>query len=204
VKLCAIEEVFATSDIVSCHLPLYEATTQLIDGALLRRMKPDSTFINTARGAVVNEPDLVAVLQERPDLYAVLDTIVEEPPAEANPLLQLPNVIVTPHLAGSMCLECRRMGRMMVDEFRRYVAGEPLLGEIREQDLMPDKIEWAKKHGIKVVPTVNLFHYETKNVDGTIRHDRPAIMQAAKADIERLKAGGVTEFQIDSEFMEWF
>jgi glycerophosphoryl diester phosphodiesterase len=70
--------------------------------------------------------------------------------------------------------------------------------------LTPDRVEWAKKHGIKVVPTVNLFHYETKNRDGTVKHDRPAIMAAAKADIERLKAGGVTEFQIDSEFMDWF
>jgi phosphoglycerate dehydrogenase-like enzyme len=135
VRLCSLEEVFASADVVSCHLPLYDATAQLVDGALLRRMKTDSTFINTARGAVVNEPDLVAVLQERPDLFAVLDTIVEEPPSAGNPLLLLPNAIVTPHLAGSMCLECRRMGRMMVDEFRRYVAGEPLLGEIHEQDL---------------------------------------------------------------------
>jgi glycerophosphoryl diester phosphodiesterase len=70
--------------------------------------------------------------------------------------------------------------------------------------LTPEKVAWAKKHGVKVVPTVNLFHYETRNADGTINHDRAAIMKAAKADIERLKAGGVTEFQIDSEFMEWF
>lgn len=135
VQLCSIEEVFATSDVVSCHLPLYAATAQLINGALLRRMKPDSTFINTARGAVVNESDLIAVLQERPDLYAVLDTIVEEPPPAASPLLRLPNAIITPHLAGSMGFECRRMGRMMVDELRRYRAGEPLLGEVREEDL---------------------------------------------------------------------
>jgi glycerophosphoryl diester phosphodiesterase len=71
-------------------------------------------------------------------------------------------------------------------------------------ELTPAKVAWAQAHGIKVVPTVNLFHYETKNADGTVRHDRPAIMRAAQADIERLKAGGVTEFQIDSEFIAWF
>jgi phosphoglycerate dehydrogenase-like enzyme len=135
VTLCAIEDVFASADVVSCHLPLHAGTSQLIDGALLRRMKPDSTFINTARGAVVNEPDLVAVLSERPDLYAVLDTIAQEPPPSDSPLLRLPNAIVTPHLAGSMCLECRRMGIMMIDELRRYLANEPLLGEVREEEL---------------------------------------------------------------------
>lgn len=135
VRLCSIEEVFTTADVVSCHLPLHAGTTCLIDAALLRSMKPDSTFINTARGAVVNESDLVAVLGERPDLYAVLDTIAEEPPRAGNPLLRLPNAIVTPHLAGSMCHECRRMGLMMIDELRRYLAGEPLLGEVLEHEI---------------------------------------------------------------------
>lgn len=71
-------------------------------------------------------------------------------------------------------------------------------------ELTPEKVHWAQRLGIKVVPTVNLFHYETKNADGTVRHDRPAILRAARTDIERLMAGGVEEFQIDSEFMAWF
>jgi phosphoglycerate dehydrogenase-like enzyme len=135
VRLCELEEVFAIADVVSCHLPLHAGTAQLLDAPLFRRMKPNATFINTARGAVVNEPDLVAVLTERTDLYAVLDTIAEEPPRPDSALLKLPNTLVTPHIAGSMCDECRRMGIMMVDELRRYVAGEPLLGEVREADL---------------------------------------------------------------------
>jgi phosphoglycerate dehydrogenase-like enzyme len=135
VQLCSIEEVFTNADVVSCHLPLHAGTASLIDAALLRRMKPDSTFINTARGGVVNERDLVTVLGERPDLYAVLDTITEEPPHAGNPLLRLPNAIVTPHLAGSMCHECRRMGLMMIDELRRYLAGKPLLGEVLEHEI---------------------------------------------------------------------
>ena len=135
VRLAPLEEIFARADVVSCHLPLLPETARCIDGSLLRRMKPDSTFINTARGDVVNEDDLITVLRERRDLYAVLDTITEEPPRPDHPLLRLPNAIVTPHLAGSMCQECRRMGAMMVDELRRYVAGEPLLGEVREDDL---------------------------------------------------------------------
>lgn len=135
VRWVGLEELFATADVVSCHLPLHPGTHQLINGRHLRSMKRGTTFINTARGAVVNEADLVAVLRERPDLYAVLDTITTEPPPPDCPLLRLPNAIVTPHLAGSMGPECRRMGAMMVDELRRYHAGEPLLGEVRDADL---------------------------------------------------------------------
>ncbi len=135
VRLCPLEELFATADVVSCHLPLHAGTHGLVDGALLRRMKRGATFINTARGAVVKEAELIAVLVERPDLQAVLDTIVEEPPRPDHPLLALPNAFVTPHLAGSMNQECRRMGIMMVEELRRYGAGEPLRGEVREAEL---------------------------------------------------------------------
>lgn len=135
VRLTTQEEVFASADVVSCHLPLHAGTERSLGAGLFRRMKPHATFINTARGGVVNEPELVAVLTERPDLFAVLDTIAEEPPQPDNPLLVLPNTLVTPHIAGSMCHECRRMGLMMIEEFRRYVAGEPLLGEVREADL---------------------------------------------------------------------
>jgi phosphoglycerate dehydrogenase-like enzyme len=135
VRWVGLEELFSTADVVSCHLPLHAGTRHLIDGRHLRSMKRGTTFINTARGAVVNEADLVAVLRERPDLYALLDTITDEPPPPDCPLLRLPNAIVTPHLAGSMGPECRRMGAMMVDELRRYRTGEPLLGEVREADL---------------------------------------------------------------------
>lgn len=135
VRLVGLDELFATADVVSCHLPLLAGTHRLIEARHFRAMRRGTTFINTARGAVVNEADLVAVLRERPDLYAVLDTITTEPPPPNCPLLRLSNAIVTPHLAGSMGPECRRMGAMMVDELRRYRAGDPLLGEVREQDL---------------------------------------------------------------------
>jgi phosphoglycerate dehydrogenase-like enzyme len=89
-------------------------------------MKPYATFINTARGAVVREPEMIEVLRARPDLVAVLDVTYPEPPAPDSPLYDLPNVIYTPHIAGSMDHECYRMGQMMVDELRRYVNGQPL------------------------------------------------------------------------------
>jgi phosphoglycerate dehydrogenase-like enzyme len=89
-------------------------------------MKPGATLINTSRGAVINEPELCEALAERPDLTAILDVTHPEPPEEDSPLFQLPNVILTPHIAGSMSGEVTRMGRWMVDEFLRYLAGKPL------------------------------------------------------------------------------
>lgn len=93
-------------------------------------MKPGATFINTARGAVVDEAGMIEVLKSRPDLFAVLDVTYPEPPLPDSPFYDLPNVVLTPHIAGSMGNECRRMGRYMIDEFRRYQAGEPFHYEV--------------------------------------------------------------------------
>jgi len=73
---------------------------------------------------------MVGVLRERPDLWVVLDITHPEPPEPDSPLYALLNVALTPHIAGSLGRECRRMGRLVVDELRRYVAGEPLRHEI--------------------------------------------------------------------------
>ena len=126
VSLVSLEEVFARADVVSCHTPWLPETENLIGSALLHSMKPNAAFINTARGAVVHEPALIEVLGERPDLFALLDVTWPEPPVDGSPLYELPNVILTPHIAGSMNDECRRMARVMIDELDRWQRGEPL------------------------------------------------------------------------------
>jgi phosphoglycerate dehydrogenase-like enzyme len=134
VKRRSLEDVFRNADVVSLHTPDLPETRGLITGRLFSLMKKGATFINTARGAVVRELEMVEVLQQRPDLTAILDVTHPEPPAPDSPLLSLPNVILTPHIAGSMSGECRRMGRFMIEEFKRFQAGEPLEWQItREQ-----------------------------------------------------------------------
>lgn len=135
VKLCSLEDVFAQSHVVSCHTPLLPETTGLIRQSHFESMPSGASFINTARGAVVNEPELIAALENRPDIFAVLDVTYPEPPAADSPLLSLPNAIVTPHIAGSLSRECRSMGEMMVQEFKRYLNHEPLEGEVIQQQL---------------------------------------------------------------------
>jgi phosphoglycerate dehydrogenase-like enzyme len=126
VKLAPLDELFRQCDVVSLHAPWLKATENLITGAHFELMKPGATFLNTARGAIVNEAEMIAVLARRPDLTALLDVTHPEPPAPGSPLYTLPNVVLTPHIAGSLGPECRRMGQLMIDEFDRWTRGEPL------------------------------------------------------------------------------
>ncbi len=128
-----LETLFSEADVVSVHTPWLAETQGLVNRTLLERMKRNATFINTSRGAVVNESELVDVLQRRPDLQAILDVTWPEPPESGSPLYTLPNVVLTPHIAGSMGAECRRMGRYMADELRRWLSGEPLRWEVTRE-----------------------------------------------------------------------
>ena len=121
-----LEELFASSDVVSLHAPNVPINQGLVGEGLLRSMKPGATLINTSRGALIREDDLALVARERPDLSFVLDVTHPEPPAPSSPLWSLPNVVLTPHLAGSEGRECRRMGQMMLDELDRFLSGQPL------------------------------------------------------------------------------
>jgi D-3-phosphoglycerate dehydrogenase len=101
-KKTTIEDVFETSDIVSIHLPLNENTKGMIDKSLISRMKQNSLFVNTARALVVNRNDLLFALETNKIRGAILDVFDHEPPdAIDNKIIQLPNVLPTPHIAGA-------------------------------------------------------------------------------------------------------
>lgn len=133
VEMVSLEEVFSRSDVVSLHTPWLPETERMINGALFRSMKEGAAFINTSRGAVVHEEEMIEVLQQRPDLQVVLDVTYPEPPIKGSPLYTLPNVVLTPHIAGSMRLECSRMGASVVADVERYLNGEPLKWEISRE-----------------------------------------------------------------------
>ncbi len=126
VEPVSLPDAFRRADVVSLHTPLLPETSGLVTGAHFAAMKPGATFINTARGAVVREAEMIAELRRRPDLHAVLDVTDPEPPAPDSPLFTLPNVTLTPHLAGTCPGEAPRLGRAMVEEFHRWRRGEPL------------------------------------------------------------------------------
>ena len=89
-------------------------------------MRPNSSFINTGRGAQVNETDLIEIAQARPDLTALLDVTVSEPPKPGSLLYELPNIQLSSHIAGSLNDDLRRLGDFVIEEFERYVLGQPL------------------------------------------------------------------------------
>jgi phosphoglycerate dehydrogenase-like enzyme len=118
-------QVFAESLVVSLHSPLIPGVTEgMIGDDLLRLMRQGATFINTARGALVDEGALVEVLRERPDLFAVLDVTWPEPPLPGSELFELPNVLLTGHTAGSVGSETARMGELVVEQALALVRGE--------------------------------------------------------------------------------
>lgn len=130
IELCSLEEVFARADVVSVHTPDLPATQGLITGSHLSSMKTSTSIINTARSAVIRHSEMIEVLEKRPDLWAILDVTEIATDAEYRRLQELPNVSLTPHIAGSMGPECARMGQFMADELKRFLAGEPLQHEI--------------------------------------------------------------------------
>lgn len=126
VKPLSLEELFQQCDVVSLHTPLLPSTVGMITGNHFRMMKPNATFINTSRGAIIREREMIDVLQERTDIWALLDVLDNNDQGVDPIIYRLPNVIITPHIAGAMDKECQRLGQAALDEFKRYLHGEPL------------------------------------------------------------------------------
>lgn len=121
-----LEALLAESDIVSLHLPLTERTAGLLDRAALARMKSDAVLVNTSRGPIVDEAALVDALRTGGLAAAGLDVFATEPVAAGNPLLQLDNVVLTPHVTWYTADTMRRYLQHAVDNCRRLRDGGAL------------------------------------------------------------------------------
>jgi phosphoglycerate dehydrogenase-like enzyme len=130
VKSCALEEVFAECQTISNHIADKAQTVGMLHYGLFRLMKDNAAFINTARGAQVIEADLVRALKEKPDRCAILDVTWPEPCQVDHEFRKLPNVFLTPHIAGYAAAEVWRMADYMLEELRKYKAGEQLQYEV--------------------------------------------------------------------------
>jgi phosphoglycerate dehydrogenase-like enzyme len=126
VERAGLADIFARCQVVSNHLADVPATKGLLTEELFQSLPKGATFLNTGRGATVDEAGLWKVLQRRRDLSAVLDVAEAEPPEASSPAYRLPNVFLTPHLAGSLGPETARMADWMLDEFEAYSSGRPV------------------------------------------------------------------------------
>ena len=129
-KRAELAEIFATCQIISNHVANLPSTVGMINAQLLHSMLPNATFINTGRGAQVDENALIQAMIDEPDRTAVLDVTFPEPPVEGSPLLTLPNIFMTPHIAGSLGKEVARMGKYMAIECEKTLAGQPTQYEV--------------------------------------------------------------------------
>jgi phosphoglycerate dehydrogenase-like enzyme len=123
VERVRLEELMRRSDVVTLHAPVVPETIGLIDGAALALMRDGATLINTARGAIVDQTALLRELASG-RINAVLDVTEPEPLPATSPLYELPNAFLTPHIAGSMGGELRRMGEYVAAELRRAATVE--------------------------------------------------------------------------------
>jgi len=110
VQKAELIDIFSTCETISNHLANLPATVGILNKEHFSRMLPYATFINTGRGAQVVEADLIEAMRDQPMRTALLDVTFPEPIQADSPLLKLDNVILTPHIAGSMSKEVARMG----------------------------------------------------------------------------------------------
>ncbi|MGZ2256334.1 2-hydroxyacid dehydrogenase [Roseobacter sp. A03A-229] len=127
VEQVSLETLLEQSDVVTLHPRVTPETTQMINQERLARMKSDALLINTARGPLCNYDDLYTALRDGVIGGAMLETFGVEPVPADWPLLQLPNVTLTPHIAGASVRTTTYAAEVLAEDVRRYFVGEPLL-----------------------------------------------------------------------------
>ena len=125
VSFVSLEELAATSDVVSVHLPLTPATRRLIDAAFLSRMRAGALLVNTSRGEIVDTAALVEALRNRHLAGAALDVFDEEPLPAWHPLLGMDNVVLTPHVGFYTMEATARLLRMALENVLAFFQGRP-------------------------------------------------------------------------------
>jgi D-3-phosphoglycerate dehydrogenase / 2-oxoglutarate reductase len=128
-ELVSLDELLGRADVVSCHLPATPQTAGLMNRERFALMKPGALFVNTARGAVVVEPDLLAALKSGALGGAALDVRAAEPP-EKGELEALPNVILTPHVAAFTREAQERVTRAICQDVARVLEGKPAINPV--------------------------------------------------------------------------
>jgi glyoxylate reductase len=122
----AVAELLARADFVSLHCPLTPQTHHLIDAAALEAMKPDAILINTARGPIVDQAALARALHDGAIAGAALDVTDPEPPLPDDPLLDAPNLILTPHVGSATTTARSRMAELAVENLLAGLDGRPM------------------------------------------------------------------------------
>lgn len=130
----SLETLMSECDVVSVHAPSIPATDNMLNASNLCLLQDGAVLINTSRGSVINEQDLIAEL-EKGRFFACIDVTQTEPPAKDNKLRSLPNVVLTPHIAGTATNGLRRVALHVCEEIERLLGGEKMRTEVNLADL---------------------------------------------------------------------
>tara|TARA_B100000315_G_scaffold259992_1_gene318617 strand:- start:23330 stop:24310 length:981 start_codon:yes stop_codon:yes gene_type:complete len=130
-----LDELFSTSDIITCHTPLTPQTRHIVNRERIATMKPTAVLVNTSRGPVIDETALIDALREGRIAGAGLDVFEKEPVDQDNPLLAMENVVVTPHSAGTTWDTWPRRAEFAYRNMKGVWEGQPPMGVARDFDL---------------------------------------------------------------------
>lgn len=126
IEKASLEDLLATSDVVSLHCPLTEKTRQMINGETLRLMKSTAILINTGRGPLVDDQAIAEALEEKRLTAFCADVLTEEPPKADHPLLKQPNAFITPHIAWATKEARGRLIQVATDNVRSFLSGRAI------------------------------------------------------------------------------
>jgi glycerate dehydrogenase len=121
-----LEQVISNSDIITLHIPLTNDTKNIMNKTIFQKMKDNTILINTSRGDLINEEDLYEGLKVKKPAFAALDVLKIEPPVEGNPLFELENCIITPHVAWASKQAREKLMDMTVANILCFLEGRPL------------------------------------------------------------------------------
>jgi len=126
----SLEEIFSSCDVVSLHSAMNDRTRGMLGREHFSLMKQEAVFVNTARGPIIRESEMIEVLSERKDIYAVLDVFEVEPLDPNSPLRSMENVYCLPHMGGPTVDRRPYIGQRVIEDAIRFAKGEPLTLEI--------------------------------------------------------------------------
>ena len=141
VTLAAIGSILPDADVVALCLPASAATRHLAGAEFFAAMKADCVLVNVGRGALIDEPALLAALDRGRPAHAVLDVFEVEPLPAASPLWGHPRVSLTAHLAGDTKGQHARNEVLFLDNLNRFLTGRPLVGEVSPDDVLDEPLE---------------------------------------------------------------
>lgn len=137
VKKASLDKIFSECQTITNHLAKNKETNGLLSYKYFSKMNDYSTFINTARGSIVNEEDLKKAMRENDTLLSIIDVLdPSEERSNEDDIFSIDNIIITPHSAGSQCKELKRMGSYMIEQYYNIVNNKKTEYEVFDSDLI--------------------------------------------------------------------